>query len=124
MKQEHGDVRARMLIEAEQDKIRKAIKTLQRDSAPPMVRSAEDLDNASTTTERYNIAARRACLEAELIQIEEALSRMNDGFYRICRQCGHLIEPDRLQANPFATLCIGCKREEERKLSSYRHLNR
>lgn len=48
-----------------------------------------------------------------LTQIDDALRRMDQGIYGICERCGKQIEPERLEALPYATLCMECKRREE-----------
>ena len=41
-----------------------------------------------------------------LIYVENALSRIENGTYGKCEVCGEQIEEQRLQALPYATLCI------------------
>ena len=51
----------------------------------------------------------------QLYQIDDALRRLYrqpDGFGR-CVQCNDPIHWERLEALPYATLCIGCKEREE-----------
>ncbi len=50
----------------------------------------------------------------ELARIENALERMRDGQYGACEACGTNIPMARLNALPYATLCIKCQREAER----------
>jgi len=52
--------------------------------------------------------------EQVLQQIEEALARIDDGTYGTCSRCGKEIAEERLEARPWATLCIDCQRELER----------
>jgi DnaK suppressor protein len=54
----------------------------------------------------------------ELIQIEEALERIREGTYGICDDCQKSIPLKRLQALPYATECIDCKRKSEQGGSS------
>ena len=49
----------------------------------------------------------------ELRQIERALQRLQQGEYESCRLCGEAIPGARLQAIPWATLCISCAAQEE-----------
>ncbi len=49
----------------------------------------------------------------ELWRIDEALHRLRDGLYGVCKICGKAIPLARLQAIPYATLCIGCQRATE-----------
>jgi DnaK suppressor protein len=44
-----------------------------------------------------------------LKRIELALLRINSGEYGICLQCEEPIAFARLQAQPYASLCIGCQ---------------
>ena len=61
-----------------------------------------------------DIASRLAQGEhRELDAIEDALSRMREGQYGLCQQCGGTIPLARLQALPYAILCIQCQREME-----------
>ena len=44
--------------------------------------------------------------------IEEALWRMEKGTYGVCRDCGELIAPARLNAIPWTRVCITCKEKQ------------
>jgi DnaK suppressor protein len=50
-----------------------------------------------------------------LDQVERALEKVADGSYGTCESCGKSIEAARLKALPHASLCISCKRLEERR---------
>jgi DnaK suppressor protein len=43
------------------------------------------------------------------LEIERALEKLDDGTYGICDACGEQIAPERLEALPWATMCISCK---------------
>lgn len=43
----------------------------------------------------------------EIAAIDEALQRLGRGLYGVCKECGHPIEPGRLQAL-HAVLCAAC----------------
>jgi DnaK suppressor protein len=51
----------------------------------------------------------------ELARIEYALERMREGQFGVCEGCGTNIPMARLNALPYATLCIKCQREAERE---------
>lgn len=51
--------------------------------------------------------------EQVLSEIDAALKRMDEGTYGICTNCGTEIPAERLEANPWASLCIDCKRRAE-----------
>ncbi|NPA39462.1 MAG: RNA polymerase-binding protein DksA [Thermodesulfobacteria bacterium] len=49
-----------------------------------------------------------------LKKIDKALKKIEDGTYGICEACGGEIDEKRLMARPEATLCIDCKRAQEK----------
>jgi DnaK suppressor protein len=49
-----------------------------------------------------------------LAAIDEALKRIDEGTFGTCSRCGRPIAQERLEAMPYATKCIDCKRLEER----------
>jgi RNA polymerase-binding protein DksA len=49
-----------------------------------------------------------------LTEIDAALGRIEEGTYGVCKRCGNSIGEERLEALPWATLCIDCKRKQER----------
>jgi DnaK suppressor protein len=46
---------------------------------------------------------------ATVVEIDRALAKIADGTYGICEQCGNPIPDARLQALPYAALCVSCK---------------
>ncbi len=50
-----------------------------------------------------------------LAQTERALARIDDGTYGVCESCGQPIGKMRVMAFPRATLCMECKKREERR---------
>ncbi len=51
--------------------------------------------------------------EQVISEIDAALERIEDGSYGTCSNCGEEIPHARLEANPWASLCIDCKRRAE-----------
>jgi len=51
--------------------------------------------------------------EQVLSEIDAALKRIDAGTYGTCVNCGQEIPRKRLEANPWASLCIDCKRKAE-----------
>jgi RNA polymerase-binding transcription factor DksA len=66
-------------------------------------------DHATGQFEQLKSLALRQNLEALLAQVEEALNRWEQGIYGICERCGLEIDPARLTALLYATLCLRCK---------------
>jgi RNA polymerase-binding protein DksA len=48
-------------------------------------------------------------------EIDAALERIDAGTYGTCMSCGKPIPEERLDAVPYAVLCVSCKRDEERR---------
>ena len=44
-----------------------------------------------------------------LAKIEYSLRKFEEGTYGFCDDCGQMIDPDRLEALPYASLCLNCK---------------
>jgi DnaK suppressor protein len=47
-------------------------------------------------------------LDAKLQQVERALGKLDDGTYGTCDVCGEPIGVERLEAMPWAVLCVRC----------------
>ena len=45
--------------------------------------------------------------------IDTALEKIEDGTFGVCELCAKKINKERLNAVPYAKLCIDCQREEE-----------
>lgn len=71
---------------------------------------ADDAD-AVENTERMNAINRNA--QVLLEQVTGALQRLDAGTYGICANCGKQIAPRRLEALPYAVLCIDCQAKIE-----------
>ncbi len=52
--------------------------------------------------------------EHVIAEIDAALARIVAGTYGVCERCGKPIDVDRLEALPWATLCLDDRRKEER----------
>ena len=48
-----------------------------------------------------------------LRQVDEALDKIRQDTYGLCESCGEMINERRLEALPFARLCIKCQEKEE-----------
>ena len=46
---------------------------------------------------------------ATVVEIDRALQKIEDGNYGICENCGETIPDARLEALPYAALCVNCK---------------
>ncbi len=79
-------------------------------------RDRSDLSNmpihmADAGTDNYEIENTIGLMDSErrlLLQIHEALERIEDGTYGICAGDGQAIPKQRLEAIPWAKFCVGC----------------
>jgi RNA polymerase-binding protein DksA len=71
-------------------------------------------DHATETFMRELDEGLEENVEHLLAEIDAALERIDDGTYGTCVVCGRPIDAERLQAVPYATLCIDDKRARER----------
>jgi DnaK suppressor protein len=87
------------------------------DETGELVSGSADQHMADTATETVDREIDYTLEETDgrlLAAIDAALARIEDGTYGTCVNCGAQIAPERLEAMPWATLCIDCKRKEER----------
>lgn len=70
-------------------------------------------DSAHATAERARTLSVMKALRANLRWVNRALKKMELGTYGICERCGKPIGVERLEALPWAILCIDCKRKGE-----------
>lgn len=75
----------------------------------------DQADVGSNSLERDAEMSLAANQRELMLQTARALERLDDGSYGVCEQCGEPIGKMRLMAFPRATLCMDCKRREERR---------
>jgi RNA polymerase-binding protein DksA len=68
-------------------------------------------DRSHSTEERSRLLSVVRALRSNLRDVERALSKIDAGAYGVCERCGTTISDDRLEAIPWAVLCIDCKRK-------------
>ncbi len=118
-----GIDRFREALVEERQRVAAAIENLHDEHPGSMAEdSGEDavFDNhlADTATETYDRELDYTLEENSehvLADIDAALKRIETGTYGTCTSCGKDIGEERLEARPWATLCIGCQRERERR---------
>jgi len=99
-------------------KKREAILT--EENSNPLNKSGEnttrqgDLADQASGNNEVHIQVKIKQTDAKIFQaIEEALSRMENGTYGICRDCGDPVAPARLNAMPWTRVCILCKEKQK-----------
>jgi RNA polymerase-binding protein DksA len=71
-------------------------------------------DLAAATLDREIDYSLEANSEQHLAEIDAALERLDNGTYGTCTKCGKEIPAERLEAAPWASLCIEDARDAER----------
>ncbi len=71
-------------------------------------------DIATVTYDRELDSTLEVSEANHLAAVDAALRRIESGTYGTCENCGRPIALERLEAMPWATLCIDCKRLAER----------
>ena len=100
-------------VRAELDELATDFEGLLRNPGDGAGDNQADVGNANFEREHEISLARKS---AEVLrQSERALERMDDGTYGVCESCGGPIGKLRLQAFPRATLCMTCKKKQERR---------
>jgi|YNPNPStandDraft_1061719.scaffolds.fasta_scaffold03021_5 RNA polymerase-binding protein DksA len=74
-------------------------------------------EGASEVFEQAKSAGMKRSQELKLAEVEDALRRMDEGSYGICRRCGAAIDAARLRAMPTAALCLSCQERAEETLA-------
>lgn len=72
------------------------------------------VDLASNDFDKQILDVSSALEVKTLNKINAAITRMQNGHYGMCAQCGHSIGEERLKAMPYAVLCVDCKTKRER----------
>ena len=103
----------------EKKRVEAAIQNLQEENSGNLADEAGEEtvhDLADTATETYDRELDYTLEENSeqiLAEIDAALKRIEDGTYGICTNRGEQISAERLEALPWATLCIDCQRNLE-----------
>ena len=106
----------RELLDEQRDALRRQLLDM---GADPDADSLEGLDfdfgfadSAQSTAERNKVLAVIERLRENLHDVDLALSKIDKGTYGVCERCGNPITPERLEAIPYARLCVSCKQKE------------
>jgi DnaK suppressor protein len=116
--------RFRAALLGERERIEAAIEYLHRENPGSLEDETEEMlgnsdnhlgDAAAGTLDREIDYTLEGHSEQVLAQIDAALERIDAGSFGTCASCGKPIAEERLEARPWASLCIECQREAERR---------
>ena len=74
---------------------------------------ADPLDRVTSSGARELTVRRLDTITGHIHEFRHALLRIEEGSYGFCEQCESPIQPKRLDAVPWARLCISCQSQTE-----------
>ncbi len=104
----------RVALEEQRGHLRREIEEQGADPESDELAFADDpgfSDRSHRTEERSRLVSVVRALRSNLRDVERALAKMNAGTYGTCERCGNPIGHERLEALPWALLCIDCKQK-------------
>ena len=73
-----------------------------------------DMADQATGNNEVHIQLKLKQTDAKILQaIEDALQRIEQGTYGVCRDCGEPIAEVRLNAIPWTRACVTCKEKQK-----------
>jgi DnaK suppressor protein len=106
-----GVAAARAALERKRDEIRgelDRITAVPRDPMAAVSFGKRVGDGTTEAVERLNRVAAADGLSAMLADVERALAKIDEGTDGTCDRCGATITAERLEARPWAVLCVRC----------------
>lgn len=110
----------RRRLESERSRVQTALDGIRRENSGSMEDEVDEshqdnhlAETASVTHDREIDYSLEENEERVLAAIDAALGRLDQGTFGRCERCGQPIEEERLDALPYATLCIDDKRRDE-----------
>ena len=102
---------AKARLEAQLTELERRRDRIERDLAEPL--NADSAEQAVEMEDDVSLQAQAALIAREIVSVERALTRIDNGTYGECIRCGSEIAPKRLEARPEAALCIQCANKEQ-----------
>jgi len=107
----------RSYLESERERLVKELGELkvntrdatERREGSPFGKREEEATEALELEKRLALEQR---MKEQLAKIEHSLRKFEEGTYGLCDNCGRPIDPDRLEALPYASLCLDCKAKQ------------
>jgi DnaK suppressor protein len=113
----------RELLVTQREQIARALVAIHADSSTSLEDATGELNSSSLDDHLGDMASETHDREVEygleenadevVAEIDAALGRIEDGTYGTCTACGKPIGKERLEARPWATLCIDDQRRQE-----------
>ena len=111
---ERLEVERRAVLEAIENIHHENPGSLSDETAEPSFQDNHLGETATATLDREIDYSLEENSEQVLRAIDRALQRIHEGSFGVCETCGRVIAEERLEAIPYATQCIDCRRKGER----------
>ena len=108
-----------ILLAKKKEILRNAQRTLNEDMTLDADDLPDEMDLASSEYLQSFTFRLRGREKTFLKKIDHALTKIDDGSFGTCEECGEEISVKRLEARPETTLCIRCKEDQERMEKAY-----
>lgn len=99
----------RSFLEDERERLEALIAQMDAEGAENLGYGNHMADDASEAFEQAKELALNQNAKQVLVQVTDALKRFEKGTYGTCERCGTDIDPARLKALPYVTLCLHCQ---------------
>jgi DnaK suppressor protein len=99
----------RSFLEDERERLEAVIAQMDAEGTENLGYGNHMADDATEAYEQAKDLALRQNAEQLLVKVTNALERFDRGVYGICERCETEIDPARLKALPYATLCLHCQ---------------
>jgi RNA polymerase-binding protein DksA len=109
------------------DKMEEALLELKREILNKLAESSKDFRTIAEGTEAKDLVdAASDDIDKKMIEtlgskeqnrlklIDNAIVRIKGGKYGLCMKCGKRISQNRLEAIPYALMCVDCQSQDER----------
>jgi DnaK suppressor protein len=104
-------------LETRQQELRRLVSRNVQDGRAADEQAAQDIADKAANSYTKEFLFHQSHNDRQLLQlVEEALSRIREGSYGECVNCGNELNAKRLEAVPWTRYCINCQEKVEQGL--------
>jgi len=104
-----ADADVRALLEARREELTRELEGLVAVPRDPMTAISFGKrigDGTTEAVERLNRTGVAQSISTSMEEVERALEKLDEGTYGVCDDCGEPVAPERMEAIPWAALCV------------------
>jgi RNA polymerase-binding transcription factor len=102
-------------LEERQQVLRKTVSRTVQDGRSADEEAAQDIADKAANSYTKEFLFHQSTSERQLLQlVEEALTRIREGTFGECINCGNEVNAKRLEAVPWTRYCIACQEKAEK----------